>query len=305
MLSFLNPSTPVIRWREWQARRHHAQQFDARNCAALSCYLREPRHTVRRLLASHHRYQRRLDQQRHQCLSLTQLQRLRRSFCFPQQQAYADLLAADPRSRILAAFHFGNYVYGMNALLASVAHPGLVKVLSQRGASAVHWQNIEAAFGGRAPAQEVEWLSNSLEPAALSAFLRVTGNTLILFCDLPPGNGELSEVQFLGRTAWFPKGAATLAVTNRVPLLPVITLQQGRQNHIVLLPQIESTPLSGSGERSAACIERITQSLVNLLAQVLLHSPEQWRYLQGLPMYFHAPLSTASIPRTFNQGARL
>lgn len=265
----------------WNNRDHSASAL-----GALSIYLREPCEQVRRVLNRHVRLQQRLDHQRQQLLSKSQLQRLQQSFSFPSQQAYSQLLASDSRSRILAAFHLGDYVFGMNALVASVPHRGVVRVLSQQAATANQWQNVRAAFGARTHGPEAELLTANTAPSQLSTFLRKRGSTLLLFCDLPVGNGELVKVRFLGRDAWFPRGAATLAVANRVPVLPVITFRQGRRNQIAVLPQLESVPKHHAGERSSHRVQQLTQALVNILQQFFLWSPEQWRFLQSLPLYF-------------------
>ena len=315
MLSSWNQSVLAPRvhaWcAQWQSRRKKQPQVlsQAAHCRALSLYLREPCAAMRGLLRRHARYQRRLDYNRHHVLSSAQLQRLQQSFEFSQQQAYAQLLHSDPRSRIVAAFHCGDYVFGMNAFVSSVIHDGMVKVLSQRAATAAHWQNIRTAFGAGARGQEAELLRVDTAPTDLSAFLRARNNTLLLFCDLPAGNGERIKVKFLGRDTWFPRGATTLAVANRVPLLPVISLPQGRGNQILLFPQLESASSSGVNtdanadtdintntntnshvdEAIALRVQRLTQSLADILEQVVLLDPVHWRYLPSLPLYFTAP----------------
>lgn len=262
---------------------------------ALSLYLREPCQQVRTLLSRHARLQKQLDYKRHHLLSISQLQRLRKSFGFPGQAAYASLLARDSRARILATFHMGDYVFGMNALIASTPHAGLVRVLSQRAASTQHWQNVRKSFGTLTPGPKVELLTANTSQLQLSAILRERGNTLLLFCDLPAGNGELIKVKFLGRDAWFPRGAATLAVMNRVPLLPVITFRINQRNQIVMLPQLESRPNLARGEQSLQCIQRLTQEITNILEAVFIAFPDQWRFLPCLPLYFSAP-ETAAAP---------
>lgn len=291
---------------------------------ALSLYLREPRRRVESLLVKNTRLQSRLDFNRDHRLSIPHLQQLAQSFRISEPEAYCRLLADDSRSRIIAAFHLGDYVYGMNALLASVPHTGLVRVLSQRAACAEHWRNIERAFNGRVPGQEAELLVGDTTPAQLSALLRGRSNTLLLFCDLPVGNGVVTRVKFLGRDAWFPRGAATLAVMNRVPLLPVFCYTGGlyrneqhlneqhfnkqhfnerhfneqrcnkphfnrHQSEVFVLPQLECAPRVRQGESYTQCIQRITQALVMILEEVLICAPEQWRYLAYLPRYFSDP----------------
>lgn len=250
----------------------------------LSVFLREPCRRIKPIQARHERLQRHLECRRNQSQTPSQLQRYLRRFRFPQQQSYQELLASDPRSRILVSFHFCDYIYGLHFLVNQVQHPGRVKVLSQRAGSALYWQNMRSAFGSRAVTSSVELLVKSHHVLSLSEFLRSSHNTLIMFCDLPAGCGEQTRVRFLQRDAWFPKGPATLAVLNRVPLLPVINVMRGREQHIVLYPQMEAAPMHE--ENYPDCISRLTQNLVTILEQHLLSSPESWRYLQRLPFYF-------------------
>jgi len=250
----------------------------------LSVFLREPCQHIKHIQVKHERLQRRLECRRNQSQTSSQLRRYLRRFHFPQQQSYQNLLASDPRSRILVSFHFCDYIYGLHFLVNKVQHPGQVKVLSQRAGSALYWQNMRSAFGSRTVTSNVELLVKSHDVLSLSEFLRCAHNTLIMFCDLPAGCGEQTRVQFLQREAWFPKGPATLAVLNRVPLLPVIIAMRGREQHIVLYPQLEVAPIHE--EKYPDCINRLTQNLVAILEQHLLSSPESWRYLQRLPLYF-------------------
>lgn len=134
---------------------------------ALSIYLREPRRRVQALLAKNTHLQSRLDFNRDNLLSTSQLRRLKKSFQISDREAFRRLLTDDSRSRIIAAFHLGDYVYDMNVLMASVQHTGLVRVLSRLAASAEHWLNMQRAFNGRVLGQEAEWLVGNTSPAEL------------------------------------------------------------------------------------------------------------------------------------------
>jgi len=250
----------------------------------LSVFLREPCQHIKQIQKRHARLQHRLECRRNQSQTRSQLQRYLSRFHFPQQQSYQSLLARDPRSRILVSFHFSDYIYGMHFLVNRVQHLGPVKVLSQRAGSVVYWQNMRSAFGSLITDSNIELLVKSHDVLWLSALLRNPHSTLIMFCDLPAGCGEQTRVQFLQREAWFPKGPATLAVLNRVPLLPVIIVMRGQEQHVVLYPQLETAPVHE--ETYQDCINRLTQSLVTILEQHLLNSPDSWRYLQRLPLYF-------------------
>ena len=91
-------------------------------------------------------------------------------------------------------------------------------------------------------------------------------------------------MKFLDRIAWFPRGPATLAITSRTPLLPVINYLHQGINKIEMTQQIEPELLPGESFESA--VARITQQLINYFEQYFVRFPEQWRYLQSLPTYF-------------------
>jgi len=259
----------------------HAEQTAT---GLLSVFLREPRQHIDRLQSRHDRLQARLEYNRHHPQTDSHLKRHILRFHFPQKVDYEKLLAVDSRSRILASFHFGDYVYGMHFLANNIEHPGPLKVLSQQPGSSIYRANIHAAFGVDSANEGAELLSDRQDVAALSAFLRQQQSTLILFCDLPSGCGERVCVNFLQRSAWFPRGPATLAVINRVPILPVITVAQGQKHYLILYPQLETA--AQPEESLPDCIARITQCLVAILETHFRDSPEAWRYLRLLPAYF-------------------
>ena len=271
----------------WHSASRAQRKLQADYARLLSVYLREPSTEIQRLLTLHARFQQQLECRRNQCQSVSSMRQHLRRFHFSQHADYARLLRADLRSRIVVTYHCGDFVYGMHTLVHSAPHPGQVKVLSLASASAACWHNVRAGFGAQAHGPEAELLIAATSAADVSAYLRSGSNTLLVFCDLPAGNGAVASVKFLRRTAWFPKGPATLAVLNRVPLLPVITYTHRGQNEIVLFPQIESA--RETGEPLSACVSRITQQLIDILERFFIQYPAQWRYLQALPRYFEPP----------------
>ena len=210
-----------------------------------------------------------------------------KTFRIEQRQDYLDLIKDDRRSRILATYHFGDYVYGMNTL-ACLEKPGRRRyVLSHSAANEAYFKNLRAGFGDRAINHSSEIICSQTNASNLSQLLRGGNSTLVLFCDLPAGFGELTEVHFLNRIAKFPKGPALLAISNRTPLLPVINYNDGLNNQIEFATQIE--PRLNLDETLQAGVKRITQELVNFFERYFLQYPEQWRYLQNLPLYFLKP----------------
>lgn len=256
---------------------------------SLSVLLHEPCRVVRRLVQQHQRYHAQLEYRRHHRLAKSVLQDYANTFFCPQQDAYHRLVAEDSRARILAAFHFGDFVYGMNCLVSRISHRGETRVLTLERGTQASWHNIRVAFGEHAPNAGSEMLRHRTSTSNMSGFLRKPGNTLVLFSDLPAGCGAVSKVHFLSRPAWFPRGPATLAVFNRVPLVPVICVKHSTHNVIYVGTQIEPAGYSGIPKNDH--IAHITQLLVNVLERFFIRYPEQWRYLSLLPQYFDSSLS--------------
>ena len=249
----------------------------------ISFYLREPLRQTRRLLRANHRHLARLHRLRNKPQCRGFIRRYAAGFDIPDRDAISELLRSDSRSRVIATFHFGDFVFGLNqfSLLAPASRRQFF--LSLEAQPAVCYDNLRKAFGSGAATDNQQLLKSSASGTELSALLRQPGTDLYLFADLPPGHGELCEVTFLGRRALFPRGAASLAVLNRVPLLPVICLARDGGNQVLVSRQLE--PGCCRRRSATARITAMTQALVNLLE--LCHGEfAQWRYLPLLPDFF-------------------
>lgn len=253
-------------------------------CRCLSVFLHEPLRGVTRLLWRHGDYQRRVEFRRNHPLSAARLRTHVNNIQFPARDAYLRLAHSAPGSRLLTTFHFGDYSYGLNALLACEPPGRAVHVLSLAPGSAGYRTNIRQAFGPRAAGLTAELLHADHSVPSLSALLRRGNSTLVLFCDLPEECGERTAVTFLGRRAWFSRGPATLAVVNRVPLFPVLCCSDGDRQWIDMAAPLDPTPEPHEDLRS--CVDRLTQQLVTYFEVYFRAAPEQWRYLHRLPLYF-------------------
>lgn len=258
---------------------------------AIAYWLRVPEQDCQQILRRNRRFLWQLEKRRNQKQAKSSLLRHLKRWQHPQSDAYRRLLVTDPRARIIAAFHFGDFVYGLNLLLKDEAGQRPCRVLTLQTGSAAYFANMANAFGehGARPENQLPLAQTSL--AELSGYLRRTCGTLVTFCDVPPGSGAVTEVLFLGRRAWFPRGAAALALRNRVPILPVISYQQGEHHRLLLSAQIEPDHYRRLPTRAA--VQAITQRLVSLLEECLQHYPEQWRYLTALPRFFLEPDAAA------------
>jgi hypothetical protein len=251
---------------------------------AIARFLREPRKATNRILAANTAFLQTVEFRRNSLQTDTQIRArtLRQHFC--QREDYQALLKMDKRSRIIATYHFGDFIYGLNYLM-SLSESGQRRAFfSQENSSAAYFHNMQKAFGDRAMSKGSQLVQGQVRTATLACLLREQGSLLVMFCDLPDGFGKRIAVDFMGRKAWFPKGAATLSVTNRVPVLPVINIVRDGRHEIILGQQLE--PRLFSEEPASIATRRIVQQLVRFFETFFRDNPEQWRYLQFLPRYF-------------------
>ncbi len=262
-------------------------EFSAEQIAAVATCLRETRDRTRRLLAANDRWLTQLEHRRNHPLPPPELRRLVAGLHFPQKGKLRELIEADPRSRLLVSYHFGDYIYGLNLLGAGIGDQARVCYLSQSRGSAGYFQNIRRAFGNRAQGPESQLIVDESDISTLAPLLRSPGVQFVTFCDLTGQFGDTAGVDFLQRPACFPRGPALLSLTNRIPMLPVINWFDGDRVQIVLGEQLE--PERIRGESLAAASDRLTAALTRFFEPFFRTSPEQWRYLGALPLYFIQP----------------
>ncbi len=252
--------------------------------AAVAAFLREPQSRARHLLAANKKWLRGLENRRNTRLAGADLRRYTARLRFPQLRNLQQLLRDDPRSRLLVTYHFGDYLYGPNLLAARIGAQTKVCFLAQAAGSDAYFANMKRAFGGRAMGPREQLLARDAQIGKLAPLLRRPGTQLITFCDLNEHFGGRARVEFLFRNAWFSRGPALLSLTNRVPLLPLINWTENGRAQVVLGNQME--PERFGGETLTAAAERITSGLVRFFEPFFRFSPEQWRYLSILPLYF-------------------
>lgn len=249
--------------------------------------LRQPLADVQALLAENRLHNRRFERRRNVADSRGRIRSYCNSIQLPQQEEYLDLIHRDDRSRVIASFHFGDFLYGSAKLFRLNNSTRRNIVLSLNRSATACFANLSAAYGEEQPWRECELLLEQCSSVRLSRLLRAGKTSLLLYCDLPPGLSASTQLGFLGRPAWFSIGPAMLALINRVPLLPLINYFDGQQNRVLLAKQIESERAPSESLRQAA--RRMTQQLVDFFEPVFLQYPEQWRFLSLLPVYFSDP----------------
>lgn len=246
--------------------------------------LRQSENTVSSLLAKNRLHNRRFEQRRNRVERASKVQHYCEGFKISQRSDYLRLVQNDKRSRIIASFHFGDFLYGSASLLGLDGTERRKYVLSMNRSSNACYSNLAAGFSSEVLGQECELLLGSTSSSQLSQKLRAGNTSILLFCDVPPGLNEITEVTFLNRRACFSIGPAILALSSRVPILPLINYSTESSSYLSLGSQIEPILLPSETLRTGA--NRITQSLVSFFESVFLDNPEQWRFLSLLPRYF-------------------
>ena len=259
-------------------------EFSAQQVAAVSAFLREPRGRARRLLAANEKWLAALKHRRDSRLAPAALRRHTSRLHFPQARNLRQLLSDDPRPRLLASYHFGDYIYGLNLLGAMVNSRAKAIYLSPTPGGAAYFANMKLAFGAAAMGPDARLSTQGASIAELAPLLRRDGLQIITFCDLGEEFGGRAQVDFLHRQAWFSRGPALLSLTNRIPLLPVINWFDGKRGQIVLGAQLE--PERFNGETLARAAGRLTAELARFFEPFFRLNPEQWRHLGVLPLYF-------------------
>lgn len=239
---------------------------------------------TRSLLAKNRLHNSRFEQRRKSLERAALVKRYCDNFKIPQREDYLDLLRKDERSRILVSFHCGDYLYGSASLLSLESNKRDKYVLSLNRNSSASFSNLATGFSGKKLGSECELLLAETSTSKLSQILRRGNSSILLFCDIPPGLNETTEVNFLNRRARFSVGPAILALTNRVPLLPFINYSTESSSYLALAKQIEPILYPSETLRNGA--KRITQNLVSFFEQIFLKNPEQWRFFSLLPCYF-------------------
>lgn len=269
----------------WQTRKTVTPAALAQS--AIAHYLRLPESESRQQLLANRRFLAPVEARRKQLQSTRRLQRHRKRWYAPDLESYRELLGQDPRSRIIATYHFGDFAFGLNCLLREDPAERECIVLTQQTSDAAYFKNMQRAFGDGVTTAEQQWPIANLRTANLAARLRKQVVTLVTFCDLPPTFGATTEVQFLDRRARFPRGAAALALRYNLPILPIVCYHNAGRHRIAIANQIEPHP--GLDETRAECTSRLTQQLSDNLQDFVRWAPRQWRFLSSLPAYFAAP----------------
>lgn len=200
---------------------------------------------------------------------------------------YIAFQATDRRSRLVATFHFADYIHAMACFSASTVR--------QRRRQLIHYQEHEFQqrrdryADARKQERPVAEMLNSqhLDPLKAVAFLRQPNSNLTVFCDLSRNHGSCVQVNFFGRPAWFVRGPAEIALSARVPLLVLISYAAEGVLHLETPGIID--PAVYSGEDMGQAVRRITQQLVSILEQYVARYPAQWYYLPKIGSYFVNP----------------
>ena len=197
----------------------------------------------------------------------------RRKVCWRQKQQYLRFTDTFNTSRMLTTIHMGDFWFGYGQI-AGVTPKNRKFLALRRQAD---------------PSREKQLLEN-LEDVDVELFrvgerspmeivrkLRSEPTTLACLCDMTSDFGEVIEVEFLGKPAFFAKGPAELAIVSRVPIIPFVTYEVDDVTHIETDALIDTTLLPD--EALGDAVRRITQKLVEFTESWVLKYPDQWHFL--------------------------
>lgn len=272
-------------------------ELQAATLGQISSCLRLPLTELRRVLGQNQRFLAELERRRNQRQSSSSLRRHLAKFHCPQLEAFQLLNSFHDGSRLIASYHFGDFVYGLNHLLRQDLAKRRSRVQTMQSSSETYFRNMAMAFSDQEADQQCQLPMDQTPLSALHHAVRELPTNLVLFADLPPGFGASCPVKLLGRDATLPRGVATIALRNGLPILPVICLYRGGRHEQLLFPQIETNNCKWKDKKQA--ISCICQQLADILSLALEQYPQQWRYLSCLPAYFHAvqhPLQDRANP---------
>ena len=252
--------------------------------ATLSQCLHEPQSRCLKILKSNAAYLSRVERYRNQPQGRAQLQKHVARFKFAQQTELSRLDAEDQRPRLVASIHAGDFIYGTNVFANYESPDTRQYVLLQKAPGEIFQRNLSQAFGEKRYSSRTQLLLESFDFAQFRRRLNSSKSSLLTFTDLPPGFGRRVQINFMGRDAWFPVGPALMAISNRMPILPLLNFSVGDANRIQLWPLIEPNRQASQSVEEAA--REVTQQLSSPLQWLMQRYPEQWRFLSALPSFF-------------------
>lgn len=151
---------------------------------------RQPSHFVNACLAKNRIYNSRFEQRRNQLGRVALVRRYCESFHIPQREEYLDLVRLDTRSRIVASFHCGDFLFGSANLLGLDARTRKKYVVSLNRSSSACYLNLAAGLRENTANPDCEILLDETSSSDISQKLRAGNTSILLFCDLPPGLNE-------------------------------------------------------------------------------------------------------------------
>jgi KDO2-lipid IV(A) lauroyltransferase len=172
---------------------------------------------------------------------------------------------------VIISAHFGNISVLPAAFDGISEHPAYI---TRRPTRRVSWIIRKArAYQDRylKPRTTFQSLDSSIAGVVKLAHLLKGGNAVIVLADLTFGSGTVL-VDLLGIPYEMSRLPASLAILNRAPLIPVMTLRKVDGTYeVVVEPVIEKPKSSGRKARYA-----MTKEFAGILERYVRSSPEQW-----------------------------
>ena len=251
------------------------QEFQSR----LSRLFHEPEARIGEMLKQHYfyfefNYAKRLLHRSH---SWQQQQQLNQ-FQWSEAQAYADLMAKNSGSIVLATIHMGDFV-GAFHKISTVTGDTRQTISLQREYS----NDVHNDFTIVDSSKHHALLHGRFSTIDIVSALRSGRHILSMLFDLKDDFGASTTVNFFGTPCRFVKGPAQLVIMGGAPIIPFVTYEQDGIDIIDMHELIDTSVLAGESLTEATL--RITQLLIVLAEKWILANPAQWKYLLSVFSY--------------------
>ncbi|MBI3601645.1 MAG: lysophospholipid acyltransferase family protein [Candidatus Omnitrophica bacterium] len=168
---------------------------------------------------------------------------------------------------IILSAHLGNWEMGA-ALLALLGYPVSIVALAHRDERVNHFFNSQREFFGATVIQTNVALRGCLEHLKRNRFIAILADRDFGHHGLP--------MDFLGRKAMIPQGAALFALKTGAPIIPVFFLRGHQNNFRITLGEPIDPPPMKAGHISDEDIEQLTKQYLPLIEEQIRQNPSQW-----------------------------
>lgn len=185
-------------------------------------------------------------------------------------QEHLDQVLAKKKGVILVAAHFGNWeLLGSRLALAGYKINAIVKIQSNKKVD-----NFIATCR-----QKAGIICQSKKGFLRPVLRALDRNEMVSFLIDQSTRHNGHSLNFFGRTAFFPKGAAEFALRTDTPVLFTYIVRERPDRHHAYISEEIILPKTGDAEQD---VQQATELFAGLIQQVIEAHPEQWLWTHRL-----------------------